>query len=132
MTEPTLPLFLGHIQAGFPTEADDSIQEKLNLHTYVVKHQEATFFVRVKGNSMDGAHIIEGDILVVDRALIPKDGNIVIAVLDGELTVKRLVLQKGGRVLLKSENPSYPPIYLNDAQEMSIFGVVTYVLHKCV
>ena len=129
--EPSLPLFSGRVQAGFPTAADDHIDEKMNLHDHVVQHREATFFVKVKGDSMIQAHIQEGDILVVDRALIPKDGSIVIAVLNGELTVKRLSMKKDGRVSLVAENASYSPIHIREGEEIRIFGVVTFVLHKC-
>jgi DNA polymerase V len=103
----------------------------MNLHEHVVKHKEATFFVTVQGDSMCGAHIMEGDILVVDRALVPKDGNIVIASVDGEFTVRRLSLHKNGTISLLSENPAYLPRALRDDQERSVFGVVTFVIHKC-
>lgn len=127
---PPVPLFSGRVQAGFPTASDDHIEDTLNLHDYVVRHREATFFVKVQGNSMCGAHIHEGDILVVDRAQGPKEGDIVIALVDGDLTVKRLFRHKDGTISLQAENPSYPPLLLREGQEMSVFGVVTFVLHK--
>lgn len=127
---PPIPFFSGRVQAGFPTASDDHVEDTLNLHDYVVHHREATFFVKVQGNSMCGAHIHEGDILVVDRAQNPKEGDIVIAFIDGELTVKRLSFHKDGTVSLHAENPSYPSLHVREEQEMRVFGVVTFVLHK--
>lgn len=125
----TIPLFSNKVHAGFPSSGDDHIEEMLNLHEYVVRHKESTFFVKVQGDSMTGASIHEGDIIVVDRSLPPKDGNIVVALVDTELAVKRLSLQKG-KITLLSENPKYPPLLIREHQEMRIFGVVTYTIHK--
>lgn len=127
-TKEEVPLFLGQVRAGFLSEASDHIDEKINIHNHVVRHANATFFVKVHGDSMCGASIHEGDLLVVDRAVTPKDGNIVIAVVDGELTVKRLSLQ-GKKVTLLAENPLYPPIPIHEEQDMRVWGVVTFVIH---
>ncbi|TCV79958.1 LexA family protein [Sulfurirhabdus autotrophica] len=124
-----LPQFGHRISAGFPSPADDYIEDRLDLNEYLIHHKEATFFLRVKGHSMTGAGIHDGDMLIVDRSLNADDGKIVIAALEGELTVKRLSL-KSGRIALIAENPDYPPIVLKDGQEITIWGVVTSVIHK--
>lgn len=124
-----LPLFLSRIPAGFPSPADDYIEEDLDLNELVVKHPTATFFVRVEGESMRDAAISPGDILVVDRSLEAKTGKIIIARLDGEFTVKRLQI-KGSRITLQSENALYPAIEVDAGSDFQVWGVVTYVIHK--
>lgn len=124
-----LPLFAHKIQAGFPSPADDYIAGKLSLDEHLIQHKEATFFVRAKGNSMIGAGIYDGDLLVVDRSLTPSSGDIVIAVLDAELTVKRLV-KRDGMVILKPENPEFKEAILRDGQELQVWGVVTSTTKK--
>lgn len=124
-----LPLFLARIQAGFPSPAEDYIEKRLDVNELVVKHPTATFFVRVEGESMQDANIHSGDILVVDRSLEPTHGKIVVAVVDGEFTVKRLSVTPKG-VFLMPENPQYPAIRINSDMEFQIWGVVTYVIHK--
>lgn len=123
------PLFSCSIQAGFPSPASDYIDQRLDLHDYLGVHSEATFFLRVQGDSMQGAGIYDGDLLVVDRSLNAKSGNVVVAVVDGEFTVKRLQ-KRGAKMWLKAENPNYPPIELHDGQELEIWGVVSHVVHK--
>jgi len=125
----TCPLFSSRVPAGFPSPAEDYQEAALDLNTHLIRHREATFFMRVQGHSMTGAGIHDGDLLVVDRALEPKNGDIVIAVLDGELTVKRLHLHEGG-VTLQAENPDYDDIVLHDLQELQVWGVVTSVIHS--
>lgn len=122
------PLFCCRIPAGFPSPADDYIENSLDLNEYLVKHPAATFFVRVTGDSMTGAGINSGDILIVDRALTPAGGAVVVAVLNGEFTVKRLV-SRGGSIYLFPENPSYEPVEVTDGAEFEVWGVVTYVIH---
>lgn len=122
-----LPLFGYAVPAGFPSAADDFIEQYLDLNQLLVKHKEATFFVRVSGYSMIGAGIYPGDIIVVDRSLEPQSGKIVIAAVGNELTVKRLYIHDG-IVMLKAENPDYPDIVVHD--ELEIWGVVTSVIHK--
>ncbi len=123
-----LPLYAARVAAGFPSPADDYIEGKLDLNQHLIKHPAATFFVRVEGDSMIGAGIHSGDILVVDRSLKPRHGKIVIAVLNGELTVKRLEQRKGVLRLLP-ENNSYPIVEITDAMDFTIWGVVTNVIH---
>ncbi|MFH7325878.1 LexA family protein [Desulfurivibrio sp. C05AmB] len=128
-TELKRPLFAGGVSAGFPSPADDYIDSRLDLNDFLVKHAAATFFVRVAGDSMIGAGIHDGDILVVDRSLEPVSGKVVIAVVNGELTVKRLQ-QENGLVRLVAENPNYPPIELTEETAGEIWGVVTSVIHS--
>ena len=128
-TRYALPVFLGRLPAGFPSPADDYIEGKLDLNRHLIKHPAATFFVRVTGDSMIGAGIHSGDLLVVDRSLEPADKNVVVAVLDGELTVKRLFKQNGVLRLLP-ENLSYQPIEITAQQTIEIWGVVTSVIHS--
>ncbi|QRO33937.1 LexA family protein [Chromobacterium violaceum] len=118
-----LPLVLSPVRAGFPSPADDYLDDNINLHDYLVTDPPATFIVRVRGDSMIGAGIAAGDLLVVDKGLTANHGDIVIAVLDGEFTVKRLHRMRG-RCALIAENPAYPPIQLADGQELEIWGVV--------
>jgi DNA polymerase V len=124
-----LPLFAERVQAGFPSPATDYIEARLDLNQLMIQHAEATFFLRAKGLSMLGAGINDGDLLVVDRSINAAHGHVVIAVVDGEFTVKRLH-QKTGAVHLISENPDYPNITFTDGQELQIWGVVTNVIHK--
>lgn len=124
-----LPLFQSVVPAGFPSPADDYLDKKLDLNEYLVKHPAATFFVRVSGDSMIDAGIHNGDILIVDRSLPAVDGKIIIAVLDGELTVKRLRKQ-GNKVTLVPENDLYEPIEINEFNDFEVWGVVTNVIHK--
>lgn len=124
-----LPLFSHKIAAGFPSQADDYIEARIDLNEHLVRNEEATFMLRVQGDSMIGAGIHDGGLLVIDRAVDPVDGRIVIAVLDGELTVKRLS-RRDGRVRLLPENPAYAPIEVGDEQDLVIWGVVTSVIHE--
>ncbi len=126
-----LPLFSDKVSAGFPSPADDYIQDRLSLDEHLIQHKESTFFVRAKGNSMTGAGIFDGDLLVVDKSLNPKSGDIVIAVVDGDLTVKRLI-QHGNTVILKAENARYKDIEFKDGQELQVWGVVTSTTKKFV
>ncbi len=124
-----IPLFSHKVAAGFPSPADDYIQERLSLDEHLIHHKEATFFVRAKGNSMLGAGIFDGDLLVVDKSLNPKSGDIVIAVVDGDLTVKRLI-KRGDTILLKPENSKFSDIEFHEGQELLIWGVVTSTTKK--
>lgn len=122
------PLFTARVSAGFPSPADDHLDGLLDLNEYCVRHPSATFFLRVAGDSMTGAGIYSGDLLVVDRAREPLDGSIVIAVLDSELTVKRLRLVEH-EVFLEPDNPDYPKLKISSDCELEIWGVVTHVVH---
>jgi DNA polymerase V len=124
-----IPLFSSKVPAGFPSPADDYIEEKLDLNKHLIKHPSATFFVRVTGQSMINAGIHDGDLLVVDRSLNPVHNKIVIAAIDEELTVKRL-FKKNGVTKLLPENDKFDPIELKEGEEMTIWGVVTNVLHS--
>jgi DNA polymerase V len=128
-TRYALPVFLGRLPAGFPSPADDYIEGKLDLNRHLIKHPAATFFVRVTGDSMIGAGIHSGDLLVVDRSLEAADRHVVVAVLDGELTVKRLFKQQGVLRLLP-ENLHYQPIEISGQHTFEIWGVVTSVIHS--
>lgn len=128
-SELELPLYLATVAAGFPSPADDFIDKKLDLNEYLIKHPEATFFVRVYGDSMRDAGLSSGDILIVDRALDPAHNRIVIASLDGELTVKR-IRKTGGKLFLTPEHPDYSPIEVTEDTSFEVWGVVTHVIHK--
>jgi DNA polymerase V len=123
------PVFLDRVSAGFPSPADDYLDGTLDLNQYLITHPTATFFVRVTGESMLKAGIHSGDMLIVDRSLEPVDGKVVIAVLDGELTVKRL-LRRDGKLQLVAEHDAYPPLDIEAAQTLDIWGVVTHVIHS--
>lgn len=124
-----IPLFSHAVRAGFPSPADDYVAEALDLNEHLIANKEASFFLRAKGHSMAGAGIQDGDLLVVDRSLTPAHHSVVIAVIDGEFTVKRLY-KRAGRIRLLAENPDYSPIELQDGQELEIWGVVTSVIHR--
>jgi DNA polymerase V len=123
-----LPLFGQKVPAGFPSPADDYVEDRLDLNQLLVQNKYATFFLRVKGDSMVNAGIHDGDIIVVDRSVEAVDRSIVVAVVDGELTVKRLRRHKG-ITELHAENPKYSPIRLKDGQELTLWGVVTSAIH---
>jgi DNA polymerase V len=125
----SLPLYSSKVQAGFPSPADDYIERYLDLNSEFILHPSATFLVTATGDSMVDVGIFSGDILIVDRSLEAVDGKIVIAALDGELTVKRLS-RKNGRVQLLPENAKYAPIDITEEQDVVIWGVVTRVIHE--
>lgn len=123
-----LPLYSNKVSAGFPSPADDHIEAQLDLNTHLIKNPVSTFLVRVSGESMKDVGIFPNDILIVDRSIQPVDGKIVIAAIDGELTVKRLKKEKGV-VYLMPENKAFKPIVIKEMQELNIWGVVTNVIH---
>jgi DNA polymerase V len=124
-----IPFFLESVSAGFPSPADDYMEGKLDLNELLVKNPPATFFVRVTGDSMTGAGIHSGDILVVDKSIDPKNSSIIIAVINGELMVKRLVY-KGCELWLYPENPNYKPVKVTDGMDFDVWGVVRSVIHS--
>lgn len=124
-----LPVFSSKVQAGFPSPADDYIEGYLDLNTKFIKHPAATFVLQATGDSMVEAGIFSGDWLLVDRSIEATDGRIVIAAINGELTVKRLSQQKG-RVQLLPANSKFKPIDITEGSDMVIWGVVTLVLHE--
>ena len=119
-----IPLFGHNVSAGFPSPADDYVEGRLSLDEHLVPHKDSTFFVRAKGNSMVGAGIFDGNLLVVDKSLTPSSGDIVIAVVDSELTVKRFI-KRGEKVILQPDNPRFKEIELKEGQELQVWGVVT-------
>ncbi len=121
-----LPLFAERVSAGFPSPAQDYIEQVLDLNELCVKRPAATFFLRVEGDSMVDAGIYPDDILVVDRSIEARQGDIVIAAVDGEFTVKELVLRPRPRLLPR--NSGYSPIEIPEGMDLEIFGVVTNVV----
>jgi len=123
----TLPLFLDRVPCGFPSPAQDYVESRIDLNKLLIAHPSATYFIRVSGHSMSDANVNEGDLLVVDSALTAVDGDIVVAAVDGEFTVKKLrthpVLQ------LVPMNPNYQPITFQDEESLEIFGVVTFIVY---
>ena len=122
-------LYSHSVSAGFPSPADDYIEDRLDLNELLVSNKAATFFLRVKGDSMINAGIHHGDIIVVDRSLQADHRSIVVAVVDGELTVKRLITGNGSAEL-HAENAKYAPIRMQEGQELTIWGVVTSSVHQ--
>ncbi len=127
-TKLELPLFLVRIPAGYPSPGEDYIERKLDLNE-LIKHPEATFLVKVEGDSMINAGINSGDILVVDRAVEPSHNKIVVAYLNGELTVKRLKIENT-KIYLVADNPDYKQIRITPLMDFEVRGVVTTVIHK--
>ncbi len=121
------PFFAEGVAAGFPSPAAGENSEELDLNRLCVRHPSATYFVRARGESMVGAGIADGDILVVDRSERARNGDIIIAAVDGEFTVKRLEMQ-GERVRLLPENPAYAAITISPGMDAEFFGVVTSVV----
>jgi DNA polymerase V len=116
------------VAAGFPSPAQDYFDGRIDLNSHLIQDITSTFVVRVTGDSMEGAGISDGDELIVNRALEPRDGSVVIAVLDGELTVKRLRITASG-IVLQAENPRYPDILVPAMSELTVWGVATRCLH---
>lgn len=126
---PGIPLYSTKVRAGFPSPAEDYIESYLDLNEHLIKHPASTFFLIAAGDSMLGAGIEPGDMLIVDKSLEPTHGKIVIAAIDGELTVKRLSKSPQGLQLLPA-NATYPPITIRDSQDLVIWGVVTHIIHQ--
>lgn len=123
------PLLSSRVEAGFPSPADDHVERTLDLNEELITHPAATFFLRAGGRSMQGAGIHDGDLLVVDRSVPSENGTVVVAVVDGEFTVKRLTQTPAG-MILAAEHPDYPPIAIGSETDVRIWGVVTWVLHQ--
>ena len=128
-TEVELPLFELRIPACFPSPGDDYADKKLDLNEFLIKHPAATFLVKVSGNSMKDAGIHDGDTLIVDRALEATDKSIVVAIINGDFTVKRIHM-KENKVYLVAENTNYSPIEVTPEMSFEVWGVVAYVIHK--
>jgi DNA polymerase V len=125
----TTPLFISPVMAGFPSPATDYMDDGLDLNEYLVQHKAASYMFRVRGNSMHDAGIMDGDRVVVDRSITPRHSHIVIAVIDGEYTIKRLHRTRKC-IELRAENPAYPPIQFTDDSVLEIWGVVVGVARK--
>ena len=124
-----IPLLSDSVSAGFPSPADDYIEENIDLNEHLLRNPFSTFFLRVKGDSMINSGIYDKDLIIVDKSLTPKPGNIVIATIDGEFTVKRFSI-KDDKLYLKSENHNYPDFNFEDYSDINIWGVVIYSIHK--
>lgn len=128
-TQLELPLAGTAIAAGFPSPAEEYLDLALDLNKELVKHPAATFYARVKGDSMVDAGIQDGDLLVIDKALEPKEGSIAVCFIDGEFTVKRLAVREEG-VYLMPANAEFKPIRITEENEFLVWGMVAYVIHK--
>ena len=126
-----LPLFSYRVPAGFPSPATDHLEGIFDLNRLLLRHPDATYLLRVSGESMAGAEIHTGDLLAVDKHLEADHNHIVVAVIHGECTVKRLV-RDGATWWLKPENPAYQPHEITDTDELRIWGVVTHVVHELI
>ncbi|MDX9945337.1 MAG: translesion error-prone DNA polymerase V autoproteolytic subunit [Azonexus sp.] len=126
---PGCPVLARSVPAGFPSPAADYYEERLSLDEHLIEHKEATFFVRVQGHSMTGFGIHDGDLLVVDRALDPADRQVVIAVIDGSFTIKQLCRIPDG-ILLRSGSVSHGDILVTGDQQLEVWGVVRWSLHR--
>ena len=124
-----LPFFNTGISAGFPSPADDFKETRLSLDEILIENKEATFFARVNGQSMIGAGLDDNDILIIDRSLEPQHNKIAVCFIDGEFTVKRLIV-KGEAVWLQPENANYKPFEVTSENEFIIWGIVTNVIKK--
>ena len=124
-----LPFITAGIKAGFPSPAADFDENKISLDAVLVKNRETTFYAKASGTSMIGAGIDDGDIMVIDRSLEPKNNKVAVCLLDGEFTVKRIKITKE-EVLLMPENKLFEPIKITDENQLVIWGIVTYVIKK--
>jgi len=124
-----LPLVSASVEAGFPSPADDHMERGIDLNEELIRNPAATFLIRVQGESMRDAGIHSGDTLIVDKSVTPADRQIVVAMIDGEFTVKRF-RKVNGRIFLEAENPAFQPIELGEDQELTIWGAVTYIIHQ--
>lgn len=124
-----LPLFETGISAGFPSPADDYIEDRIDLNAELIRNPSSTFFGRVNGDSMINAGIGDGDLIVIDKSIEPKDNSIVVCVIDGEFTVKRF-RNNDGEILLVPENEKYKTIKITNENDFRVWGTVTYTIKK--
>ena len=124
-----IPLLNDSVSAGFPSPADDYTEENIDLNEHLISNPFSTFFLRVKGDSMINAGIKDKDLIIVDKSLIAKPGNIIIAMIDGEFTIKRLSI-KNDELYLKAENHNYPDFRFINHIDVQIWGVVIYSIHS--
>ncbi|MEK9726491.1 MAG: translesion error-prone DNA polymerase V autoproteolytic subunit [Candidatus Margulisiibacteriota bacterium] len=123
-----LPLYGTSVSCGFTSPAEDHVENQLSLDEYLVSNPDSTFFVRSSGNSMTGAGIFDGDLLIIDRSIEAKNNHIVLAIVDTEFTVKRLC-KRDDQIILRAENTEYNDICISDQQNLMIWGVVVHVIH---
>jgi len=128
-TERQIPIALERVSAGFPSPAENYIEESLDLNKHLIKNPPATFLVRVDGDSMINASINPGDIIIIDRSIESVNTDIIVAVVDGQFTVKRLIINND-KVSLFPENPNYRPIVITEGMEFEVWGKVVSVIHK--
>ncbi len=124
-----LPLFSSYVRAGFPNPADDHLEQRIDLNTLLMPHPDASFLLRVAGESMIEAGIYPEDVVVIDRSLEVQQRDIVVAEVEGEFTIKRF-LRQSGSIILAPENPAFRPLVFTPEMELTIFGVVTFTLHR--
>lgn len=124
-----LPLAGATVAAGFPSPADDYVEGRIDLNEVLIRHPSSTFFLRVSGDSMRDAGILDGDLLVVDRAIEPRAGLVVVAVIEGAFTLKHLHRHRG-RWRLEAAHPAYPPLELGDGDDSRIWGVAIHAIHS--
>ena len=125
------PYFESGVSAGFPSPAEDHMQSKIDLNDLLIEHPSATYYVRVNGDSMLGAGIVNGDLLIVDRSLEVTNNCIVVAHIDGEFTVKRIKKNKN-KIFLQAENTNYKPIKITEDMDFELFGVVAHAIHHLI
>lgn len=128
-TNVEVPLFLCTVSCGFPSPADDYIETPLDLNDLLIPKPAATFIVRAKGDSMEGAGIYEGDLIIIDRSLTPLNNHVVLAILDGEFTLKRYVT-RANKIYLVAENTKYKPILIAEEMDFRVWGVATACIHR--
>lgn len=124
-----IPFYISYIQAGFPSPADDYIADPIDLNRELILHPVATFMGRVRGDSMINAGIYNGDLLIIDKSLTPKTGDVAVCFIDGEFTIKYIKISNNN-VLLIPANPEFPTITVNENNEFMIWGIVTYSVHR--
>ncbi len=125
-----LPLLGRLVPAGFPSPADDYLEGEIDLNRYLIERPAACFLMRVSGSSMSGVGIMDGDLVVVDRSVEARPGHVVVAVVDGEMTIKRLRRLRDGRFLLKAENPAYSSAVVGEGHSAEVWGVVVGCVRK--
>ena len=127
----SIPLLVNSVSAGFPSPADDYTEQNIDLNEHLIRNPFSTFFLKVQGHSMINSGIQDQDLIIVDKSLIAKTGDIVIAMVDGSFTIKRLD-KKNNELYLKSENHNYPDINFKNHVDIQIWGVVTYSIHNLI
>ncbi|HRW63165.1 MAG TPA: translesion error-prone DNA polymerase V autoproteolytic subunit [Bacteroidales bacterium] len=125
-----IPFFGSHIPAGFPSPADDYLEMSLDLNEHLIRNPSSTFFARVTGSSMINSGIYDNDIVIIDKSLQPKNGSILVCVIDGEFTIKRFKRVDDNTAYLMPDNPNFKPIKVDQDNNFTIWGVVTYNIHK--